>query len=268
MYNQIILSDPQTVQAQIKYLVQLEEIDTVLYAIKRKRGKLPDVIKEIKDEVSALDDRVEVLNQRIKELERAIVSQQEKKKVTRKLIAKYEAQKKVAKDGQAYKVVNEDLEIQLLDEQLIDKKINEHALEIKVEENKISALTAEIKKKKRNQIEKEKRLRVIDELSSNKEKDLLKDRSKVLQDIDEDLCESYEEIHQHKSVVVVNIVNEACNGCFVEIPPQTQLNVKKAEAIFRCEYCSRIFAYLEEPVVVAPKKRTKRTRRTPITMVE
>lgn len=262
MYNQIILSDPQAVQVQINNLVELHETDAALYAIKRKRGKLPDIIKEIKDEVSGLETKVEVLNRRIKELEKAIASQQEKKKTTKELIKKYETQKKAAQNEQAYNIINEDLEIEVLEEQLIDKKINEHSLEIKVEENKISALTAEIKKKKRNQLEKEKRLREIDELSKNKEAALLKKRSKVLKTLDDELYQSYEEIHQYKPNVVVNIVNEACNGCFVRVPPQIQLNVKKAEAIFHCEYCSRLFAYLEEPVVVAPKKKTRRTRRT------
>ena len=262
MYNQIILSDPQTVQAQIKYLVELCETDAALYIIKRKRGKLPDIIREIKDEVSGLEEKVEVFNQRIKELKKAIESQQEKKKTTKELIKKYEAQKKTAQNEKLYNIINEDLEIEILEDQLIDKKINEHSLAIKVGENKINALKSEIKKKNRNQLEKEKRLREIDTLSNSKEKELLKKRSKVLKSLDEQLYENYEDIHQYKPNVVVNIVNEACNGCFVKVPPQIQLNVKKAEAIFHCEYCSRLFAYLEEPVVVPPKKKIRRSKRT------
>lgn len=97
MYNQIILSDPQTAQAQIKYLVELRETDADLYIIKRKRGKLPDVIQEIKAEVIEMERRMEVLDQRIKELKRAIKSQQEKRKITKTLIKKYEAQKDCTK---------------------------------------------------------------------------------------------------------------------------------------------------------------------------
>lgn len=262
MYNQIILSDPQTVQEQLKCLVELREIDAALYIIKRKRGKLPDIIKEIKDEVSGLEEQEEVFNQRIKELKKAIESQQEKKKTTKALIEKYEAQKKTAQNEKLYNIINEDLEIEILEDQLIDKKINEHSLAIKVGENKISVLKADIKKKNRNQLEKEKRLREIDTISNSKEKELLKKRSKVLKSLDDELYESYEDIHQYKPNVVVNIVNEACNGCFVRVPPQIQLNVKKAESIFNCEYCSRLFAYLEEPVVVAPKKKIRRTKRS------
>lgn len=262
MYNQIILSDPQTVQAQIKYLVELRETDADLYIIKRKRGKLPDVIQEIKEEVIGMERRMEVLDQRIKELKRAIKSQQEKRRITKTLIKKYEAQKKAAQNEKLYNIINEDLEIEVLEDQLIDKKINEHSLAIKVEENKMIALKLEIKKKNRNRIEKEKRLREIDTLSSSEEKVLLQQRNKVLQRLDEQLCQSYEDIHQYKPNVVVNIVNEACSGCFVKVPPQIQLNVKKAEAIFHCESCSRLFAYLEEPVAAPPKKKIKRTRRT------
>ena len=266
MYNQIILSDPQTVQGQIKYLVELREIDAALYVIKRKRGKLPDIIREIEDEVSGLEEKVEVLNQRIKELKKAIETQQEKKKTTKELIKKYETQKKTAQNEKLYNIINEDLEIEILEEQLIDKRINEHSLAIKVGENKISVLKAEIKKKNRNQLEKEKRLREIDTLSNSKEKELLKKRSNVSQSLDDQLYESYEDIHQYKPNVVVNIVNEACNGCFVKVPPQIQLNVKKAEAIFHCEYCSRLFAYLEEPVIVAPKKKMRRIKRIATTV--
>ncbi len=262
MSNQIILSDPQAVQAQIKYLVELRETDAALYIIKQKRGKLPEVIQEIKEEVIRMEEKMDVLNQRVKELKRAIKAQQEKRKITKKLIKKYETQKKSAQNEKLYNVINEDLEIEVLESQLIDKRINEHSLAIKVEENKIIALKLEIKKQKRNQLDKEKRLREIDTLSKSEEKELLRQRDKVLQNLDEQLRESYEDIHQYKPNVVVNIVNEACRGCFVRVPSQIQLNVKKAEAIFHCESCSRLFAYLEEPVVVPPKKKIKRIKRT------
>ncbi|MGB3841736.1 MAG: C4-type zinc ribbon domain-containing protein, partial [Bacteroidales bacterium] len=39
---------------------------------------------------------------------------------------------------------------------------------------------------------------------------------------------------------VVGIVRNACGGCFNNIPPQRQLEIKLHKKILICEYCGRI----------------------------
>jgi uncharacterized protein len=39
--------------------------------------------------------------------------------------------------------------------------------------------------------------------------------------------------------------NESCSGCFMSIPPQLFVNVKKNTEIITCPHCSRILYYKE-----------------------
>jgi predicted nucleic acid-binding Zn-ribbon protein len=45
--------------------------------------------------------------------------------------------------------------------------------------------------------------------------------------------------------VVVEARNESCSGCFMSIPPQLFVNVKKNTEIITCPHCSRILYYKE-----------------------
>jgi predicted nucleic acid-binding Zn-ribbon protein len=39
---------------------------------------------------------------------------------------------------------------------------------------------------------------------------------------------------------VVNVKNETCQGCFVNVPPQMFIEVQKNNALIRCPHCNRI----------------------------
>jgi hypothetical protein len=45
--------------------------------------------------------------------------------------------------------------------------------------------------------------------------------------------------------VVVEARGESCTGCFMSIPPQLFVNVKKNTEIITCPHCSRILYYKE-----------------------
>ena len=51
-------------------------------------------------------------------------------------------------------------------------------------------------------------------------------------------------------VVVVEARGESCSGCFMSIPPQIFVNVKKNAEIITCPNCQRILYYKE---AIAPK---------------
>ncbi len=44
---------------------------------------------------------------------------------------------------------------------------------------------------------------------------------------------------------IVESRNESCSGCYMSIPPQVFVNVKKNESIITCPHCGRILYYKE-----------------------
>jgi predicted nucleic acid-binding Zn-ribbon protein len=54
-------------------------------------------------------------------------------------------------------------------------------------------------------------------------------------------------------LAVVSIQRDSCSGCFNQIPPQRQLDIRQRKRIIVCEHCGRIlvdegFALEESPV--------------------
>jgi hypothetical protein len=41
-------------------------------------------------------------------------------------------------------------------------------------------------------------------------------------------------------LAVVQVVRNACGGCFGRIPPQTQSEIRSKKKIITCEHCGRI----------------------------
>ena len=70
------------------------------------------------------------------------------------------------------------------------------------------------------------------------------------------------------------VQRDSCGGCFAQIPPQRQLDVRIHKKIIVCEYCGRILidpelagVKIEKPAE-EPKRRTRRARKAAAEAVE
>ena len=74
------------------------------------------------------------------------------------------------------------------------------------------------------------------------EEGLFKKSEKVQTIIEERLLTAYKRIRSNarNGLAVVPVQRDACGGCFNQIPPQRQLDIKSRKKIIVCEYCGRI----------------------------
>ena len=78
---------------------------------------------------------------------------------------------------------------------------------------------------------------------TQKEEETLADRSSELQTkIEDRLLTAYKRIRSNarNGLAVVPVKRDACGGCFNQIPPQRQLDIRSRKKIIVCEYCGRI----------------------------
>ena len=68
------------------------------------------------------------------------------------------------------------------------------------------------------------------------------EKETIAKDVSPSLIKKYDMIRQRRSGLgVVNVLNEACQGCFIQIPPQLYLQLMKGtEEIITCPHCHRI----------------------------
>lgn len=76
---------------------------------------------------------------------------------------------------------------------------------------------------------------------------LLKKREAFAETMKKSTIMKYERVRSHRNNIgVASVKDEICNGCYMHIPPQLYVDVKKDKAIYSCPHCQRILYYEQE----------------------
>jgi len=49
----------------------------------------------------------------------------------------------------------------------------------------------------------------------------------------------------NQGLAVINVKNEICMGCFMNIPPQLYIEVQRENSLILCPQCSRILYHID-----------------------
>ncbi len=231
-----------TVEQKLKALFELQTIHTSIDKIRTIRGELPMEVADLEDDVAGLETRISKIKDEINELEDNITNKKALMKTATQLIKKYEEQQNNVKNNREFEALTKEIEIQGLEIQVAEKKIKEYTYEIgnksKVLENAEVALT-----ERRGDLDVKKA--ELDKITKETEKDedaLLKKASKAEKDIEERLLTAYHKLRSNakNGLAVVTIQRDSCGGCFNQIPPQRQVDIRQHKKIIVCEHCGRI----------------------------
>ena len=71
---------------------------------------------------------------------------------------------------------------------------------------------------------------------------MLKEAEKATEKIDDRLKIAYNRLRGNfkNGLAVVTIERDSCSGCFNQIPPQRQSDIRQRKKIIVCEHCGRI----------------------------
>lgn len=76
---------------------------------------------------------------------------------------------------------------------------------------------------------------------------LLKKRATFVEKVKKSAIMKYERVRSHRhNIGVASVKDEVCNGCYMHLPPQLYVDVKKDKAIYSCPHCQRILYYVPE----------------------
>ena len=78
--------------------------------------------------------------------------------------------------------------------------------------------------------------------TEKEEQGLLKKADKAETTIEERLLVAYNRLRKNavNGLAVVTIDRDSCSGCFNQIPPQRQLDIRQRKKVIVCEHCGRI----------------------------
>lgn len=232
----------KTVEQKLQALWNLQTIHTQIDKIHQVRGELPIEVADLEDEVAGLETRIEKIRTELDDKEDAIVVRKNMIKDAQAAIKKYETQLNEVKNNREFDAINKEIEIQGLEIQVCEKKIREIEYDIQIKTDSYEKTQADLDARKEDLANKRDELANIVSETEKDEKVLLTKIEKAEEKIEERLLVAYNRLRKNavNGLAVVTIDRDSCSGCFNQIPPQRQLDIRQRKKIIVCEHCGRI----------------------------
>lgn len=227
-------------------LVELQSVDGQIYALKAYREEKPKVITVMRNSllekekaIKGLEDGLKVIQVKRKEKEVDLASKEA-------AIKKYNLQLMSVKTNKEYTSLQNEIEGLKADNSVLEEEILNFMEEIDLLRMRISKENESLIQEK-NKVElEEKKLNLELQTIDEELKVLCSRRDSLLPAIEHTVLSMYEKILVNKNgVAVVSLVGEACQGCFMRVPPQVINEIMMEDKLIICDNCSRIL-YINE----------------------
>lgn len=231
-----------TVEEKLQHLYELQRIDTEIDKIKTLRGELPLEVQDLEDELAGLETRLENLKAEISEADKNVATKKQEITKSEELIKKYSEQLENVRNNREYDALTKEVEFQKLEIELQQKRIRE-AQKAKSEKELVLELSSKQYDEKKADLDAKKaELNDIINETHKDEETLMHKSEQLSKNIEERLVTAYRKIRSNarNGLAVVTVDRDACGGCFNNIPPQRQLDIRSRKKIIVCEYCGRI----------------------------
>ncbi len=231
-----------SVDDQLKALHELQLIDTKVDKIRIIRGELPLEIEDLEDSIAGLDTRLAKFEAELETINESIVANKNTIALATEAIERYETQLKNIKNNREFTSLTKEVEYQNLEIQLAEKKAAQNAANALHKKEIINACKEKIAERNDELKLKTAELSEIVAETEKEEKSLIAESVKAEKVIPERLLTAYKRIRSKvaNGLAVVSVEREACGGCFSQIPPQRQLDIKMHKKVIVCEHCGRI----------------------------
>jgi predicted nucleic acid-binding Zn-ribbon protein len=236
---------------QLKMLVQLQEIDAKIRALAEQKKRLPEALAGLEKKRALNQANLEAAKEglltaqknkrdRDKDLE-AGVQKVEKLKVRTSEIKNNKEYQALLKEIETFEQENKAVEDDIL---VLMDKIETASAGITVAEQRAQdeevAILAEQQQGEAEFTKIEQELKGVEQA-----------RQEMVARVQPAVFSQYHKLLISKGgVAIAEARGESCSGCYMSIPPQVYVNVKKNESIICCPNCGRILHFKE---AIAPK---------------
>ncbi len=231
-----------SVEDKLRALYKLQKTNSEIDKIRTLRGELPLEVQDLEDEIAGLETRIEKLLEEIKSYDTSIAGKKNEIVNAQALIKKYEEQQNNVRNNREYDSLSKEIEYQRLEIELCEKRIREFTFLAAEKKELLDESQKTIDERKNDLGAKQSELDEIITETQKEEDDMLSERQKTEEMIEERLLTAYKKIRKNarNGLAVVSVERDACGGCFNQIPPQRQLDIRSRKKIIVCEYCGRI----------------------------
>jgi hypothetical protein len=227
-------------------LYQLQQIDNQLDELEDLRGDLPNMVRELEEKINSFIGDIDAKE---KEQKNSITKRGDNEDEIEKLKEnqkKFKAQLYQVRNNKEYDALTK--EIDHTEEQInkLEAENNSLADRSKVLTLEMEEITPKLDELNQELKVKEADLKEIIKANEREESKLLEERKKLESEVKKNDLSAYMRIRKaKKGLAVATIKRSACSGCHNIVPSQRQLEIRRNNRLFFCEYCGRILVSSE-----------------------
>ncbi len=236
-----------SIEDKLRALYRLQGIDSEIDRIRTIRGELPLEVQDLEDEVVGLETRIGNFSEEVNALEDQVLAKKNQIKDAQALIAKYTEQQGKVRNNREYDSLTKEIEFQGLEIQLAEKKMKEFRVQIEQKNVFVDKAKNDLEERKADLAAKKAELDDIIAETQKDEDKLIGKSEAAYAIIEPRLQYAYKRLrgNARNGLAVVTVTRDACGGCFNQIPPQRQLDIRTRKKIIVCEYCGRVLVDAE-----------------------
>ena len=230
------------IEEKLKSLYQLQQVHSEIDKINILRGELPLEVQDLEDEMAGLNTRIKNFLDEVKQLDTAIANKKNEIVSANNLIKKYQEQQNNVRNNREFDSLAKEIEFQTLEIELCEKRIREFSVQATEKHEIINSAQKLVEEREADLKGKKSELSEITSDTEKEEKLLQKKAAEIEGKIEPRLINAYKRIRSNarNGLAVVTVQRDACGGCFANIPPQRQLDIRSRKKVIVCEYCGRI----------------------------
>jgi uncharacterized protein len=230
----------------LNLLIELQAIDTEIKSLTARKNQVPELLATLERRRVENHERLDAVKESLQTAQKNKRERDQDLEAAFQKVEKLKARTSEIKNNKEYQALLK--EITGVEQE--NKSIED---EILVLMEKIDSATMAIATAEKNSVEEEKKItegqqelesalaKIEAELKATEQK-----KKELAGSLDPSVAGRYQRLLLSTAGnAVVEVRGESCSGCYMSIPPQVFVNVKKNENITTCPQCGRILYYKE-----------------------
>jgi predicted nucleic acid-binding Zn-ribbon protein len=231
---------------QLSLLIQLQEIDGKMRSFMEQKKRLPEFLADLERRREANKKNLESVKDELQTAQKNKRDRDQDLEAGGQKVEKLKARSSEIKNNKEYQALLREIELGEKENKAIED-------DILILMEKIDAAAAKITSAEQRSREEEAALqaeqkqREADVAKIEEElKGLERAWQEVVMRVKPDILAQYQILLSTKAgIAITEVRGESCSGCYMSIPPQIFVNVKKNESIITCPNCHRMLYYKE-----------------------
>lgn len=232
---------------EVEQLIELQKLDNRIAELETRINQVPGFLKEVRSEFESVTNKCSEFKSKHKEDAEALLKLTKECTENKALLDKAQSKLPNVKNNKEYEAVLKELDV--LKKYVTDGEAKLQNLTESVTQLKEKSIELETKENelKSSLIEKEAQKKSDDSEASAELSDLQSKRAETQTVVKKSVISKYERIRNARNnLAIVRVHEETCTGCYIKVPPQLYVEVKKGKTLHQCPNCQRFLYALSD----------------------